>query len=346
MKKTKIVKKNCIDENLELAGQIIRDGGLVIFPTETVYGIGADAFNEDAVKTIFEAKGRPQDNPLIVHIYDVSQLDELVERVPKAAKKVIDKFWPGPLTILFNKKDTVPKSLTGGLNTVAVRMPDNETALKLLESAKRPIAAPSANISGKPSPTNVDHVVLDLYGKVDMIIDGGDTNVGIESTVLDMTTVKSVILRPGAVTISDLETVLDNVEYDPSIAKDPSKAPRSPGQKYRHYCPDAEMKVFVGDEEKVTEKMVSEEEKYIDRGYNVAILTVEEHKSLFKSENIIVLGKKEDYPEIAKNLFKALRECDSTKVDIILSEGFEEEGIGKAIMNRLEKASGKNIEYL
>lgn len=346
MKKTKIVKKNCVDENIELAGQIIRDGGLVIFPTETVYGIGADAFNEEAVKMIFEAKGRPQDNPLIVHIYDVEQLDELVERVPKAARQVMDKFWPGPLTILFNKKDTVPDSLTGGLNTVAVRMPDNEVALKLIESSQRPIAAPSANISGKPSPTNVDHVVLDLYGKVDMIIDGGDTNVGIESTVLDITTGKSTILRPGAVTISDLKTVLENVEYDPSIAKDSSKAPKSPGQKYRHYCPDAEMKVFVGEEDKVIEKMVSEEEKYLSRGYKVAIITVEEHRDRFKSENIIALGKRGDYSEIAKNLFKALRDCDSLEVDIIISEGFEEEGIGKAIMNRLEKASGRNIEYL
>lgn len=348
MKKTKIVKEENIEDSLIEAGKIIRSGGLVVFPTETVYGIGADALNSEAVTTIFEAKGRPSDNPLIVHISDIKQLDLLTEEVTVMAKKLIEKFWPGPLTLLFNKKSSVPEKTTGGLDTVAVRMPANDVALKLIESAGVPVAAPSANISGKPSPTKVDHVVLDLYGKVDMIIDGGNTDIGIESTVLDLSLNKAVILRPGSITKEDIESVIDNVEveYDKSLDTDKSVLPKSPGQKYRHYRPEADMRVFVGDEDCVIRRIVEEEKKYIEEGYNVAILTVDEHKNYFSSSNIISLGSKENLSDIAKNLYKALRECDYTKADIILSEGFDDYGVGKAIMNRLEKASGNDIEYL
>lgn len=351
MKKTRIIKSEDFEENLDEIVYVLKAGGLVVFPTETVYGIGADAMNEEAAVSIYEAKGRPQDNPLIVHISNEEQLERVAAKIPRMAKKVMKKFWPGPLTIIFNKKEEVPEKTTGGLQTVAVRMPANDIALKLIEAADTPIAAPSANISGKPSPTKLDHVVLDLFGRVDVIIDGGETEYGLESTVLDLTTETPMILRPGYITRKELEKVLKcTVQYDPSLKKDESGntiLPKSPGQKYKHYSPEAELKVFVSkDRDAVLKRMLKEEKKFMGRGYKTAIITVDENKDKFKSENVISLGSIENYDELAHNLFGALRECDIIKPDIIISEGFESKGVGRALMNRLEKASGQNIEYL
>lgn len=345
LKKTKIVKKESIAENLAEAGEIIRRGGLVVFPTETVYGLGANALDERAVKSVFEAKGRPQDNPLIVHIAEYSQLEALVADVPEKAKEAIEMFWPGPLTLLFNRSPLVPLTTTGGLETVAIRMPDNQVALDLIKESGRPIAAPSANISGKPSPTNAEHVILDLFGKVDMIIDGGDTEFGMESTVLDLTGKVPTILRPGSVTKEQLALIFDDVEYDPAL-QDASSTPRSPGQKYKHYSPEAEVKVFVGDDESVYLKMLQEEARYISRGCNVCVLTVTENVDKFVSKNVLDLGSRDSLEDVAKNLFEALRKCDNLKADIIIAQGFEDKGIGKAIMNRLGKAAGGNVEHL
>lgn len=345
MKKTKIIRSENVDENMTEIIETIKSGGLVVFPTETVYGIGADALNTESVSEIFVVKERPRDNPLIVHISNESQLNKIVDKVPLSARRVMDEFWPGPITLIFNKKVIVPDITSGNLETVAIRMPSNEIARKIIEASDTPLAAPSANISGKPSPTNVDHVILDLFGKVDIIIDGGSAEYGIESTVLDFTGEKPTILRPGSITKEDLKRVLNEVDYDSSNEKSSGFLPKSPGQKYRHYSPNAELKVFVGeDREKILSKMLKEEKKCISKGVKLVILTVDENKDKFKSENIISLGSIENYSDIAKNLFEALRRCDMIKPDLILSEGFESTGLGKAIMNRLEKASGGNIE--
>ncbi|NMA48987.1 MAG: threonylcarbamoyl-AMP synthase, partial [Tissierellia bacterium] len=261
--KTKIRKldPNNIDKKiLNEAVQIVRAGGTVVFPTETVYGLGANGLNEEAVMKIFKAKGRPADNPLILHIYSIGHVEALVKNIPETAEKCMEAFWPGPLTILFKKSSKVPKIITAGLDTVAIRMPKNNIALELIKEANIPIAAPSANVSGRPSPTSAKHVIDDLDGKVDMIIDGGDTGIGIESTVLDLSGDIPVILRPGAVTIEDLKKIIPNVKFDPSTSFDAGTSqedenifPKSPGQKYRHYAPKAEMILFTGDIENIIE---------------------------------------------------------------------------------------------
>lgn len=256
---TKIVRINKNDPEIELidfAANVIREGGLVAFPTETVYGIGANSFNEEAVKKIFIAKGRPQDNPLIVHIAELEQIYDLVEDVPQKAKTLMKKFWPGPLTLIFKKSEKVPYVNTAGMDTVAIRMPSNPIAHLLIKRAEVPISAPSANVSGKPSPTDASHVIEDLYGKVDVIIDGGKCDVGVESTVLDLTEKVPVILRPGAVTLEMLKEVIGNVEVDPSLLKKPKEdlKPKSPGMKYKHYSPNAEVYIVTGDLEKVVKK--------------------------------------------------------------------------------------------
>ena len=348
----KIDEKNIIDEALNIAAEMLRDGGLVAFPTETVYGLGANAIDERAVSEIFVAKGRPSDNPLIVHISDLSQLDELVIDIPQKAHILMEKFWPGPLTLLFKKSEIVPMVTSGGLPTVAVRMPDNEIALKLIEKANLPIAAPSANTSGRPSPTSAEHVIEDLYGKIDIVIDGGMTGVGIESTVLDLTCDVPMILRPGGVTIEDLVEVLGNVEYDPAIETLSSDLkPKSPGQKYRHYSPKANMEIFSGNIDSMVKNINKKINEYIKKGLNVGIMATDETINSYKlqdnvSENIISMGSRNKPNTIATNLFNVLRKFDKINVDIILSEGVEEVEIGKAIMNRMKKAAGGNITYL
>ncbi len=346
--KTRVVKvnvKNPEKEIIEEAAEIIRDGGTVAFPTETVYGLGANGLDENAIDNIFIAKGRPQDNPLILHVSSKEQIESLVEKIPEEAIPIMEKFWPGPLTMIFKKNCKVPKKVTGGLSTVAIRMPNNKVALKLIESAVVPIAAPSANISGRPSPTEASHVVEDLNGKINMIIDGGKTGIGVESTVLDMSESVPTILRPGKVTYEELKLLIDNVEQDKSIIKENENIiPKSPGQKYRHYAPKSEMIIFSGEVDNIVSSINDCAKKYIEEGKNVGIMATEETKNRYSQGTILTVGSRENKGTIAKNLFDIIRRFDYLDVDIILAEGVDTAGIGTAIMNRMTKASSGNIK--
>ncbi|ABY95730.1 L-threonylcarbamoyladenylate synthase [Thermoanaerobacter brockii subsp. lactiethylicus] len=342
---TKIVRVNKNNPEIELidfAAKVIKEGGLVAFPTETVYGIGANSFNEEAIKKIFIAKGRPQDNPLIVHIAELEQIYDLVKEVPQKAKTLMKKFWPGPLTLIFKKSQKVPYVNTAGMDTVAIRMPSNTIAHLLIKRAEVPISAPSANVSGKPSPTDASHVIEDLYGKVDVIIDGGKCDVGVESTVLDLTEKVPVILRPGAVTLEMLREVIGNVEVDPSLLKKPQEdlKPKSPGMKYKHYSPNAEVYIVTGDLEKVVKKIQELTEEQLKYGKKVGIMATVQTSTQYEKGEIIVVGDRNRPETIAKNLFEVLRQFDKKGVDVIFAESFEYDNIGLAIMNRLEKAAG------
>jgi len=343
-KVVKVNKENPEKETIKEAAKIIKEGGTVAFPTETVYGLGANCFDEGAIDKIFLAKGRPQDNPLILHVSNVEQVYTLVESVSERAKMLMERFWPGPLTLIFNKSEKVSKKVTGGLSTVAIRMPNHKVALSLIEESGVPIAAPSANLSGRPSPTEASHVIEDLFGKIDMIIDGGRVNIGVESTVLDISVEIPTILRPGRVTIEDLLQVFPKVEYDPSIIKDDAKIiPKSPGQKYKHYAPKAKMIGFIGEIEDVVSTISSYTSKYINEGKKVGIMATEETKDRYPEGTVLVVGSREKKETIAKGLFKVLREFDELGVDIILGEGVDTLGIGRAIMNRMKKACGGDI---
>ncbi|MGE5615257.1 MAG: L-threonylcarbamoyladenylate synthase [Bacillota bacterium] len=334
---------------LDYPAQVLKSGGLVAFPTETVYGLGANAFDENALEGIYKAKGRPSDNPLIVHVADIGQISDLVGKMPSIAKKLIEAFWPGPLTLIMPKSDKVPSKITAGLDTVAVRMPSNAIALELIKKSGVPVAAPSANSSGKPSPTMADHVIRDLSGKVDIIIDGGSTNVGVESTVLDITVDPPVILRPGGVTKEQLQWVLGEVSQDVSPSSTSAKAhPRSPGMKYRHYAPNAVLLLVQGCPERVAEEISKRAELYNNEGNYVGVLTTDESASLYETElyafcKVLSLGSKKHPESLAANLFKRLREFDEAGVDVILAEAPDTNGIGQAVMNRLVKASSGNI---
>lgn len=345
---TKIVKidPENIDYNIiKEAADIINRGGIVVFPTETVYGIGADALNENAVDKIFEAKGRPQDNPLIVHIAEVGEMYGLIREVPEDAKILAEKFWPGPLTMILYKKDILSDKITAGLNTAAIRLPLNKIALALIKESKKPIAAPSANTSGKPSPTEASHVIEDLMGKVDMIIDGGSTYIGLESTVVDMTSSPPMILRPGGVTAEDIADVLGECDYDPAIIKTEEKIiPKSPGQKYRHYSPKAKVILYKGNAEKVAEKINKDYDKFASQGYIAGIMSTAQTEKFYHGKTTICMGDRTKLLTISSNLFKGLRDFDHMGVDIILSEAVDEKGLGKAILNRLGKAASEIIE--
>ena len=329
---------------IEEAGAIIRDGGIVAFPTETVYGLGANALDEEAVKKIFIAKGRPQDNPLIVHVCS-KNISELVKEVPEVAQRMIDKFWPGPLTIILEKNDIIPNMTSANLNTVGIRMPSTEIALKLIELSKRPIAAPSANISGRPSPTEVERCIEDLNGKVDYIIGGESSDIGVESTIIDCTVNPPLVLRPGGITLEMLKEIDSNIEIDSALKSKPTEnfKPKAPGMKYRHYAPKAHLKIIKGKNEKTIEIINEILENYIEKGNDVAILTTDENLNKFNSGKVISLGSENNLNEIAKNLFETLRKCDDLGVQHILCQGFEEKGVGLAIMNRLNKAAGYDI---
>ncbi len=344
---TKIIKinKENVDKNLIIdAANTIKNSGIVAFPTETVYGLGANGLDENAVKKIFAAKGRPQDNPLILHVYSIEQVEELVHEIPDVAKKCMDEFWPGPLTILLPKSSKVPDIITAGLTTVAIRMPKNRIALELIKESNVPIAAPSANISGRPSPTSAKHVIDDMMGKIDMIIDGGETGIGLESTVLDLSGEIPMILRPGGVTREDLEKIIPNVTIDFAIIKeDENIVPKSPGQKYRHYAPKSEMLVFTGNVERIVETVTSKTKEYINNGKKVGIISTDETKEFYNEGIVISMGSRKNKETIAHNLFNTLRLFDEKNVDIILAEGVELSDIGTAIMNRMMKASGGRI---
>ncbi len=346
--KTKVVRldENNIDEHvISKAGNILRQGGLVVFPTETVYGLGANALDKDAVKKIFEAKGRPQDNPLIVHISKVKDIEKLVEEIPPIAQKLMDKFWPGPMTIILKKKDIIPNETSAGLDSIGIRMPSNKIAMELISMAGVPIAAPSANLSGKPSPTDLETCIEDLDGRVNMILGGDNSEVGVESTVIDCTINPPCILRPGGITLEMLKEVDSDIYIDPAIMKKPDKElrPKAPGMKYRHYAPKAPLKIIKRDLNKTIEKINEMVQNYIDAEKKVGIIATDETIDNYKKGEVVSIGSRKDLNTIAHNLFYVLRTFDEKNVDLILSEAFEEKDMGVAIMNRLKKSAGYDI---
>ncbi|MFU0824874.1 L-threonylcarbamoyladenylate synthase [Clostridium sp.] len=335
------------NEIIKKAGEVIREGGLVAFPTETVYGLGANALDEEAVKKIFIAKGRPQDNPLIVHVAN-TEIDDLVEEIPDIAKKMMDKFWPGPLTLIMKKSSKIPYVTSAGLDTIGIRMPSNTVANKLIKESGVPIAAPSANISGKPSPTNIERCIEDLLGKVDYIIGGEKCNVGLESTIVDCTVEPPCVLRPGGVTLEMLKEIHKDIYIDPAIMKKPEGdfRPKAPGMKYRHYAPKAPVKIISGNLQKTIAKINEMVQNYMDAGKRVGIMATDESIKDYPKGIVKSLGSRKDLRSVGKNLFRTLREFDDENVDIILSEAFEEKGIGIAVMNRLKKSAGFDITYI
>lgn len=333
---------------LEQAAQIIKNGGLVAFPTETVYGLGGDAFDADAARKIYAAKGRPSDNPLIVHIAHVEDMRDLSDRIPDIAYRIADKFWPGPLTMIVPKNDRVPSTVTGGLDTVAIRLPSDETARKFIELSGTYIAAPSANLSGRPSPTRASHVIEDLSGRIDMIIDGGDIEIGLESTIVDLTGDVPVILRPGYITQEMLEETIGEVELDPALMTGVAAdvKPKAPGMKYRHYAPKAEMTVIEGERGAVDRKLHELARQAADDGRKVGIMVSDEQAHDFDYAYVVRLGRHDDEEAIARHLFDALRRFDEAQVDIIFAEAFSQEGLGRAVMNRLLKAAGQRLIHV
>lgn len=328
-------------EIMRMASEVIRGGGLVAFPTETVYGLGADALNPDAAKKIYAAKGRPSDNPLIVHIADYQDLDRIAKEVPEAARKLAEIFWPGPLTMIVQKNENVPYETTGGLDTVAVRMPNHFAALELIRSSGCPIAAPSANASGRPSPTLASHVKEDMDGVIPVILDGGEVGIGIESTIIDLTEDVPMILRPGYITAQMLEEVIGPVRMDPGIiAQDSGIRPKAPGMKYRHYAPKAELVVIDGAKEAVIDKINRLASEMQSKGKTVGIIGTDETAARYLGDIVLSIGARKDEDAIARHLYKILREFDEAGADIIYSESFQTPRIGQAIMNRLLKAAG------
>ena len=318
----------------------INKNEVVAIPTETVYGLAGNARSDDAIKRIFEAKGRPSDNPLIVHISDNSQLEGLVSSVSHTAQKLMDAFWPGPLTIVLPKGENVSERVTAGLSTVAVRMPDHEIALAVIAASDVPLAAPSANLSGKPSPTSAQHVYEDLKGRIPGIVDGGSTGVGVESTVVECTDDLVTILRPGGITLEKLEKVVGagRVAVDPGLENE-KHAPKSPGMKYTHYAPDAPF-VLVDGSQEFLQKLVDKER---EAGKRIGILTTEERAGVYKADCVIPAGNRSNPETVAQHLYEALRAFNEAGVYQIFGEVFQKTGVGVAIMNRLEKSAGGNI---
>ena len=384
--KTRIFSKKDIEE----AAQILKAGGLVAFPTETVYGLGGNGLDKEAARKIYAAKGRPSDNPLILHVSKMEEVYPLVESVPEKAKRLMESFWPGPLTLILQKSKIVPLESTGGLDTVAIRCPDNALTLELIERAGLPVAGPSANLSGSPSPTEASHVYHDLSGRIEGILDDGAVGIGVESTILDMSTDRPTLLRPGAITLEDLTEVLgEKPEIDPTLLgkkMEDGFIPKAPGMKYRHYAPKAEMILFCSLEEKESEEKESKKKELEDktsekkrsedrisegkeseykvskriaeyleeegRGFpreKIAVFCAEETKHFYQEmaekEGIVlkVLGRRDEPLSMPHNLFRILRECDEEGIELILSEGYSEKGIGFALMNRMKKAAGQKI---
>lgn len=338
-------------EALKEAGEIIKRGGLVAFPTETVYGLGGDALNEDSSGKIYHAKGRPSDNPLIVHICRMEDLAPIVKEIPETAKKLAEVFWPGPLTMIMNKSGKVPYATTGGLDTVAVRMPRHKVALSFIQAAGGYVAAPSANLSGKPSPTLAKYVAEDMDGRIEMIIDGGEIGIGLESTIVDLTEEEPVILRPGYITKEMLEDVLGKVGMDRTILDDSTgQAPKAPGMKYKHYAPKGELTIINGQQERVIAEINKKAKEMRQKGEKVGIIGTDDTVGLYEADSVKSAGSRADEETIAHALYRILREFDDEEVTVIYSEAFDETahsgGIGQAIMNRLLKAAGHHMEIV
>lgn len=341
-----ILHENLI--HMQEAGNLIAEGELVAFPTETVYGLGGDALHPEAAKKIYAAKGRPSDNPLIVHIADFADLERVAKEVPPQAKLLADAFWPGPLTMIVWKNDNVPYATTGGLETVAVRMPNHPVALDLIRKSGKLIAAPSANTSGRPSPTEAAHVAEDLSGRIAMILDGGPVGIGIESTIIDLTEATPMVLRPGYITPEMLAQVLnEEVIMDPGIiAADDTTKPKAPGMKYKHYAPKADMIIVDGEKSEVVDKINALTEEAKQDNKKVAVIATEETQNQYHADVVLCMGKRDDEDSIAKHMYKILRECDELEVQVIYSESFKTPRIGQAIMNRLLKAAGHQVIHV
>lgn len=343
----RIEKQHMDRELIKEAGDIIRSGGLVAFPTETVYGLGGDALNPQSSEKIYRAKGRPSDNPLIVHIADIEKLDEIVREIPESARKLAEQFWPGPLTMILQKKDVVPYETTGGLDTVAVRMPVHPVARALIRAAGGYVAAPSANRSGKPSPTAVKYVIEDMDGRIEMVIDSGDVEIGLESTIIDLTTGKATILRPGYITSRMLAKILGEVEEDSTMLRaDSGQAPKAPGMKYRHYAPKGELTVIDGAEERVVEYINAQIRQQMKDNKKTGVIGTDTSVSKYQADVCKSLGDRKDEAAIARELYHVLREMDDENVEVIYAESFEAVGLGQAIMNRLLKAAGHRIVHV
>ena len=349
MKKTLLIK---IDSNepdlskIKVAANIIKKGGLVAFPTETVYGLGADVLNVKAILSLFKAKNRPLDNPPIIHVENLDQVKNLAKEIPIKAKLLIEKFWPGPLTIVFQRSENIPIESTAGLNTIAVRMPQHKIALALIKKSKCSIAAPSANISGKPSPTLAKHVFDDLNGKIDAILDGGPTCIGVESTVVNITVDPPEVLRPGGISIEDLIKTIGDIKIHPFVLTDKQLAIekiRSPGMKHKHYAPKAKVILVEGAVLLIIKKVTEIAKQYMLKELKVGILATQETVQYYNADIVKSLGSRFNLKGVAHNLFSLLREFDDENVDIIVAEGVPSEGVGLAIMNRLRKAAAYNI---
>ena len=336
--------KNESREALREAGEIIRQGGLVAFPTETVYGLGGDALNPESSKKIYAAKGRPSDNPLIIHIADIKDLEKIVKEIPQSAYQLADVFWPGPLTMILPKSEEVPYQTTGGLNTVAVRMPSHPVALEFIREAGGYVAAPSANLSGKPSPTKAKYVVQDMDGRIDMIIDGDGVDIGLESTIVDLTGDKPMILRPGYITKEMLDAVLGQVETDPTLLDSDSKeAPKAPGMRYRHYAPKGELVLVEGSPEAVVLYINEQTSLHRQQGEKTGIIGTTEMTGRYEADSVKIAGSRDDETAIARQLYTFLREFDDEDVAYMYAESFAGTGMRQAIMNRLLKAAGHKI---
>ncbi|NLK76972.1 MAG: threonylcarbamoyl-AMP synthase [Clostridiales bacterium] len=331
-------------KKIEAAGDILKQGGLVAFPTETVYGLGADALNPEASKKIYAAKGRPSDNPLIVHISNMKALEKITSEIPEKAKKMAKEFWPGPLTMIFPKSEQVPLETTGGLETVAVRMPNHPIALALIDAGGGYIAAPSANTSGKPSPTKAEHVALDMDGKIPMILDGGAVGIGIESTIVDFSTEIPMILRPGYITPEMIQKVIGEVKMDPGLSMDdPTAHPKAPGMKYKHYAPKADLILVNGAQEKVIQKINELVSMAQESGKKTGVIGTDETCGRYQAGIVKSIGTRSEEDTIARHLYGILREFDDLDVDVIYSESFSTPRIGQAIMNRMLKAAGHQV---
>ena len=338
--------KNKIEfDGIEAAANVIKSGGLVLFPTETVYGLGANGLNEAAVKNIFVAKGRKQDNPLILHVSSYEMVEEITQNISDIERQLMDTFWPGPFTIVLDKKEIVPTCVTSGLDTVGVRMPSNKIAHELIKLSGVPIAAPSANISGRPSGTNLQDIFGELADKVDFIIDGGECKVGVESTVVIVVNNIPVILRPGGITPEMIQEVVGVVEVDKHILGKIEEGEKvmSPGMKYRHYAPNSKCILVYSKE---NDRLVNRIKEITSEYKNPLIISSNENKNLYNIQNVIDMGSKNNLSEIAQNIFTILRKVDSYNPDIVVIEGVSNDGIGLAIMNRLIRACEYNLQIV